>query len=158
MRRSVIPATKTLIVVLFAIILACQVWIVPVIGASFARSDPDFAALQIPGVVMVDALLLCGQIVLVCVWRLLSLTARDTIFDAAAFRWVDAIVVAVILAIVLIAAGLIVLSASGAGSPIIALTGLIGLIAMTGLALVVVVMRGLLRQATALRQEMAEVV
>ncbi|MEV8271722.1 DUF2975 domain-containing protein [Microbacterium sp. NPDC077184] len=150
--------TKVLIVVLFAAVAACQLWVVPQIAAAVAQAVPEYAALEMPGVLMVGALLLCVQVVLVCVWRLLTLAARETIFDEAAFRWVDAIIVTVVIAGLLIAAGMVVIDRAQAGSPFVALTGLIALIAVAGLALVVVVMRGLLRQATALRQEMAEVV
>lgn len=158
MRDAVIVATKALIVLLFAVVLLCQVWAVPEIAASFARSAPEFAALRLPGVLMVGALLVCVEVVLVCVWRLLSLTAQNEIFDEAAFRWVDAVIAAVGAAWLLIIAGLAVLWQAGAGGPAIALAGLLALITAAGLALVVVVMRGLLRSATALRREMSEVV
>lgn len=158
MRGAVIPVTKALIVLLFAAVVACQLWVVPQIAAAFAAAAPEFAALELPGVLMVGALLLCVQVVLVCVWRLLTLAARESIFDAAAFRWVDAIIATVVIAGVLIVAGMVVIGRAQAGSPFILLTGIIALIAVAGLALVVVVMRGLLRQATLLQQEMAEVV
>ncbi|WES63953.1 DUF2975 domain-containing protein [Microbacter sp. GSS18] len=150
--------TKALIVLLFAAVAACQLWVVPQIAAGFAAAAPEFAALELPGVLMVGALLLCVQVVLVCVWRLLTLAARESIFDAAAFRWVDAIIATVVIAGVLIVAGMVVIDRAQAGSPFILITGIIALITVAGLALVVVVMRGLLRQATLLRQEMAEVV
>lgn len=158
MRRVVIVTTKALIVALFAAILFCQVIFVPVNARSFALAAPEFAALEIPGIVMVDSLLLCGQLVLICVWALLSRVAREEIFDATALRWVDAIILSITAAALLVIAGLVVLSAASAGNPFLALTGLIALISAVGLALVVVVMRGLLRQATQLRLELSEVV
>ena len=152
MRNVVIVAAKALIVVLFAAIVFEQVAYVPANARSFAQAAPEFAALELPGILLVDALLLCGQVVLVCVWALLSLAAEDRIFDNAAFRWVDIIIGSIVVA------GLVVLDAASAGGPFTALVGLISLICAAGLALVVVVMRGLLRQATQLRQDLSEVV
>ena len=97
MRDAVIPVTKALIVLLFTVIVVCQFWLVPEIAAGFAQMAPEFAALQLPGVLMVGALLGCVQVVLVCVWRLLTLTAQESIFDDAAFRWVDAIIVTIVM-------------------------------------------------------------
>ena len=158
MRNVVIVAAKALIVVLFAAIVFEQVAYVPANARSFAQAAPEFAALELPGILLVDALLLCGQVVLVCVWALLSLAAEDRIFDNAAFRWVDIIIGSIAVAGLLIVAGLVVLDAASAGGPFTALVGLISLICAAGLALVVVVMRGLLRQATQLRQDLSEVV
>ncbi|QKJ19713.1 DUF2975 domain-containing protein [Microbacterium hominis] len=158
MRGLLVLVTKILIVVLFAALLACQVWVVPAVAGGFARTAPEFAALEVPGILLIGALLLCVQVVLACVWRLLTLTARERIFDDAAFRWVDAIIVTVVAADALIVVGLAVLNGARAGSPIIGVTGIIAVIVATGIALVVVVLRGLLRQATRLTQEMAEVV
>ena len=158
MRGTVIPLTKLLIVVLFTAVAACQFWVLPLLTAGFAATAPDSAALELPGVLMVGSLLLCVQAVLVCVWRLLSLAARERIFDPAAFTWVDAIIATVLVAGALIVAGLAVIWRAQAGNPFIALPGVIALITVAGLALVIVVMRGLLRQATLLRQGMTEVV
>ena len=56
MRRVVIVTTKALIVILFAAIVFCQVVFVPVNATSFALAAPEFAALEVPGIIMVDAL------------------------------------------------------------------------------------------------------
>jgi len=158
MRSPLIAVTKALIVVLFASVAVCQVWAVPTIAAGIARTAPEFAHLEAPGVVLVGALLACAQVVLVCVWRLLTLVSRDSVFDAHSFRWVDAIIAAVGAAGVIVVVGMAVIGEAQAGSPFLALTGTIALITIVGLALVILVMRKLLRQATVLRQDMAEVV
>jgi len=150
MRRVVIVTTKALIVILFAAIVFCQVVFVPINATSFALAAPEFAALEVPGIIMVDALLLCGQVVLICVWALLSRVAREDIFDATALLWVDVIITSIVAAGVLVIAGLVLLSLASAGSPFLALMGVIAVICAAGLALLVVVMRGLLKQATQL--------
>ncbi|MCR2783658.1 MULTISPECIES: DUF2975 domain-containing protein [unclassified Microbacterium] len=158
MRSPLVAVTKALIVVLCATVVACQVWMVPMIAAGFATTAPEFAHLETPGIVLVGALLACGEVVLVSVWRLLTFVSRDSVFDAHSFRWVDAIIAAVAAAGVIVVVGMTVIGDAQAGSPFLALTGTIALVTIVGLALVVLVMRRLLRQATALRQEMAEVV
>jgi hypothetical protein len=158
MRNVVIVATKALIVVLFAAIVFCQAVLIPINARGFAIAAPEYAALEAPGVIMVDALLLCGQVALICVWALLSRVGREEIFDTTALRWVDAIIGSIVVAGLLVIGGLVVLGLANAGSPFIALMGLITVICAAGLALVVVVLRGLLRQATQLRQDLSEVV
>lgn len=158
MRSPLIAATKVLIGLLFAAAVACQLWVVPTIAVGLARTAPEFAHLELPGIVLIGALLACGEAVLVCVWRLLTFVSRDSVFDAHSFRWVDAIIAAVGAAGVIVVVGMTVIGNAQAGSPFLALTGTIALLTIVGLALVVLVMRGLLRGATVLRQEMAEVV
>ena len=58
----------------------------------------------------------------------------------------------------LLAAAMVILTISGASNPGIALLFCFGIVVGAGLALVIVVMRGLLRNARTLQEEMAEVV
>lgn len=158
MGSSLIGVTKALIVLLFAALVGCQTLLVPMIAAGLARTAPEFSELQIPGILLVAALLASGQVILVCVWRLLTFVFHDTVFAPQSFRWVDAIIASLVVAGVIVVVGMTVISDAQAGSPFLALTGMLALITLAGLALVVFVMRGLLVQATSLRQEMAEVV
>lgn len=108
--------------------------------------------------------ILTMQIGAVCIWRLLSMVRRGSVFSPAAFRYVDVIFGAVVAASVLTFA-LAVLLAPGGAAP-----GVVGLIcgfalAIAGVALVVLVLRMLLAQAIArvveagqLRSELNEVI
>lgn len=158
MRSPLVSVTKGLVVVLFAALVACQLWVVPLIAAGFARTAPEFAGLETPGILLVGVLLACGELVLVCVWRLLTFVAEDTVFDKKSFRWVNAIVAAVAAAGVIVVVGLSVIGEARAGNPFIVLVGSLVLVALVGLALVILVMRELLQRATMLQEEMAEVV
>ena len=95
---------------------------------------------------------------LVCLWRLLTMVADREIFAGRAFAWVDAIIVAIAAAVALVIIGSVVLSAAQAGSPITLILAVLAVIGGTCAALVVGVMRSLLRRATALEREMSEVV
>lgn len=104
------------------------------------------------------------QVIAVCVWQLLTKVRRGSVFSESSFRYVDAVVVALIAAAVVVFA-LAALMAVGEAAP--GVVGLVGGAALVlgGVALVVVVMKALLRQAIdrdvearELRAELDEVV
>jgi hypothetical protein len=105
----------------------------------------------------------CLQVVIVCIWPLLTLVQRDRIFTAASLRWVDVIMWA------FVAAWLVLASMAGSlvayiyftpelrdpGLPMVLIgVTLIGAV----LVLLIAVMRDLLRQATSLRTDMEGVI
>jgi hypothetical protein len=104
------------------------------------------------------------QVFGVCVWQLLTKVRKGSVFSESSFRYVDVIVWAMAAAAVL-AFLMAVLLASGETAP-----GIVGLVCgaslvLGGVALLVLVMKTLLRQAidreneaTALRSELNEVV
>ena len=96
--------------------------------------------------------------VLVCVWRLLTLVRADSIFTPRAFVWVDVSLGAVVFATVLVVATLGFLLTAPAGSPSIVLLCLLGIVVGAGLSLLLVVLRGLLRKASQLEHDLSEVV
>lgn len=92
------------------------------------------------------------QVFAVCVWRLLTRVRRGSIFQERSFRDVDVITGAVVAASALLLA-LAVLLAPGGTAP-----GVVGLICgasvvLAGMALLVVVLKALLRQAIAREDE-----
>jgi hypothetical protein len=104
------------------------------------------------------------QVSAVCIWQLLTMVRRGSVFSPAAFRYVDVIIGAVATASVLLFL-VAVLLAPGSVAP-----GIVGLICgaslvTAGIALLVLVMRMLLAQAVAreaearrLRSELDEVI
>lgn len=88
------------------------------------------------------------QVFGVCVWMLLTKVRRGLIFSESSFRYVDVIIGAIVAAAVL-AWILAALLAPGEAAPgIVALIGGAGVV-LAGMALLVVVMKALLRQAIA---------
>lgn len=158
MHRATILGLKALIVVMIALLLACQTLMVPPTAASMAARYPELRGLEVPGVVIAVLFLLCVQIVLLCVWRLLSMVRVSTIFSAEAFVWVDVILGAIVAATLLIAVAYGFLFSAGVANPGVALLCVLGFVVGAGLALLIVVMRGLLRNARQLQQDLAEVV
>ena len=101
----------------------------------------------------------CGQVALLVVWRLLSLVDGGVIFTRRAVRWVDVITACAAVATVLSAGVLIHMLGfvPGGGGPMIYY---LAACVAGGLAfaLLMVVMRGLLVSAIAVRTELDEVI
>jgi len=116
-----------------------------------------------PMLVFAELEALCLQVVIVCIWRLLTLVQRDRIFTPASLRWVDVIMWTFVAAWLLLAAMAGSLIAyiyftpelRDPGTPAM-LTGITLIFAV--MVLLIVVMRDLLRQATALQADMEGVI
>lgn len=115
-------------------------------------------------VLLIGAGVVTLQVSAVCIWRLLTMVRRGSVFSRAAFRYVDVIIGAILVAAALMA-GLGLLLVPGGIAP--GVVGLIGGAALVigGVALLMVVMRVLLAQAVeretearALRSELQEVI
>src|SRR5690606_1618663 len=128
-------ALKTLIAVMIVLLLACQVILIPRVAAMTADRNPDLAYLEAPGIVAAVLFLVCVQVVLLCVWKLLSLVRASEIFSPKAFRYVDIIIGTLIAASLIIIVSNIIIAAAQAGSPSILLVSVLGLVVGAGLAL-----------------------
>lgn len=93
------------------------------------------------------------QVFAVCVWMLLNKVRRGSIFSPASFRYVDVIIGAIAAAAVLTLA-LATVMAIGPDAPGLVLLLCGAAFTLGGMALLVVVMKALLRQAIALRSEL----
>lgn len=158
MAHPTIVALKSLIAALLALLLFCQIGVVPAVAAQSAVRYGEVAYLQVPGIIVGVAFLVCVQVVLVCVWRLLSLVRADSIFSERAFGDVDVALGAVGFATLLVLVALVTFLATGMSTPSITLLCLLGVVVGLGLTLLIVVMRGLLRKASRLEHDLSEVV
>ncbi len=154
MNRLVILALRALLVLIGLGAVGAQVVIVVVV-ATHPEVDPTDRAVAYAALGV--AAIACVQVVLVALWVLLSRVRRGAIFDKRAFRWVDVVTVAGFVAALLVAA-LCAHVGELDDAPGLVLIG--GGVATAGaaFALLMVVMRGLLRTATGLRLELDEVV
>ena len=158
MQPRVTAMLKTLIAVMIALLLVSQIVVIPEVARITALRNPDVAHLEIPGIIGAVLFLALVEVTLVCVWRLLSLVRTERIFSPDAFRFVDIILWALASAGVLIAASYAVILASRAVSLSLTLLAVLGIVVSAALALLVVVLRGLLRKALELEQDLSEVV
>lgn len=121
--------------------------------------DDADASVRVPFVVILVLGVLTLQVTGVCIWRLLTMVRRGTVFSHAAFRYVDVVIGAIASAAVLVFAVACVAAYSNRTNPGDEVApGLVGLICgialvIGGVALIVVVMRALLAQAVALDTE-----
>ena len=127
-----------------------QAVLVPRLATDLSEDfGPDVADVAAPLIVTTVLGIVTIQVTLVCVWRLLTMVRRGTVFSHDAFRYVD-VVIGAIAAASLLTFGLGVILAPGeAAAPgMVLLIGGAGVL-VAGVALVVVVLRMLLAQAVA---------
>jgi hypothetical protein len=153
----VVTGLRIFLVLLFAVLVLFQVVSLPGEFAYRAAEDPERAFLRWPATAVTVFWVLCVQVVIVCTWKLLTLVRNDRIFSAAAFVWVNVIVWTVAAAwAVLVAVFLYVgFNASDPGLPLLLFLMVVG---VSVLGLLMIVMRALLRQATALRTDLEAVI
>ena len=155
--RRVLPLLKVFLVALFAVLALLQTMSLPGQFAHMAAESPEVAYLRWPLTAVSVFLVLCVQAVLVCIWKLLSLVSNDRIFSPAAMAWVDAIgwIIAIEWSVFLVLFLFVGFNADDPGLPLLMFLMLTG---GAVLALLMVVMRALLAQATRLRIDMDEVI
>jgi len=160
-RRVLLPLL-VLLVVVFGALVAAQLWAVPRMLPDLP--DPSLEQSLVRSAMLAAAVLalLCVQAVIVCTWQLLTLVTRDRIFSEAALPWVNAIVWAMVagwvglLGVFVGTYYFIVDEVSDDAALFVILLVLLLVGAVVGLLMVV--MRALLRQATALRTDMEAVI
>ena len=112
--------------------------------------DDAPAGVRVPLIVIIVLGIACLQVIAVCLWRLLTMVRRGTVFSHAAFRYVDVVIGATALGAVLTFGIAVVLAPGDSAAP-----GTVGLICgvslvVAGVALLVLVLRMLLVQAVAI--------
>jgi len=162
MGKLTVLALRIVLAIALAGSLFVQAVMVPLFWVDLEEAP---AGVRVPVVVIVLLGIVTMQVTAVCVWRLLTMVRRGTVFSHAAFRYVD-IVIGAIAAASILPLGLAVTLAPGEAVP----PGMVLLICgasliVAGVALVVLVLRMLLAQAVArdaeahhLRAELDEVI
>jgi DNA-binding Xre family transcriptional regulator len=143
MGKLTILALRMLLAMVLAGSLSVQVVMVPLLPIDLEELGPEAAAVRVPLLVIAVLGVMTIQVTLVCVWRLLTMVRRGTVFSHAAFRFVDVVFGAVATAS-LLTFGLAVILAPGEAVPpgvVLLICGASVMIA--GMALIVVVLRAL---------------
>lgn len=160
MTRLTIVLLRILLLFIAAGALFAQVRLVPFIATGLTEDagHPEAGvAYAVAGILSIG----CGEVVLAALWVLLSHVRRGSIFTGSAFRWVDLILWAgvVCTAVLLLLATHVALVVEppldAPGLTVIAGALVVGALTFV---LLMTVMRGLLRSATAMQSELAEVV
>ncbi|WP_406152386.1 DUF2975 domain-containing protein [Streptomyces anulatus] len=163
MGKLTVRALRAVLVVVLAgsvFVQALMVWVL------VSGSDPEDGSLPLTPLRVITILGIgMAQVTLVCVWRLVTMVRRGTVFSHAAFRYVDVIIGAIV------AAALVWFAVTALNAPgqrddpgVTLIMGGIG-VAVLGVALLVLVLRTLLAQAVArdveaarMRAELDEVI
>jgi hypothetical protein len=134
-----------------AVVLTGTVLIqVGMVWTLISGNDPEDGSLPLTSLRLITILgMVTVQVASVCVWRLVTMVRRGTVFSHAAFRYVDIVIGAIV------AAALVWFTVTAINAPgqrddpgVTLIMGGIG-VAILGVALIVLVLRMLLAQAVA---------
>ncbi|MFF0000794.1 DUF2975 domain-containing protein [Streptomyces avermitilis] len=147
MGKLTVRALRAVLVVVLAgtvFVQAGMVW------ALVSGNDPEDGSLPLTPLRVITILgMLSVQAALVCVWRLVAMVRRGTVFSHAAFRYVDGVIGAIVAAALVWFAVTVINAPGQRDDPgVTVIMGGIGL-AILGVALIVLVLRMLLAQAVA---------
>ena len=152
MGKLTVRALRTVLVLVLTGTVFVQVMMVL---ALFIKPDDESLPLT-PLRVIVFLGMVSAQVALVCVWRLVTMVRRGTVFSHAAFRYVDVVIGAIV------AAALVWFAVTAVNAPgqrddpgVTVIMGGVG-VAILGVALFVLVLRMLLAQAVARDVEAAQ--
>lgn len=145
--------------------LFAQAVIIPTAAADEVDLFAPYEPYALPYVVASILGVACVQVALGAIWMLLSMVERDAIFTRSAFRWVDTIIGAAVVATVIALAAAVHLTLDTIPSPddgmdvegalLAALAcGAVG----AAFCMLMVIMRTLLGKAMDMRTELAEVI
>jgi hypothetical protein len=145
--------------------LYVQVVMMPLLASDLEEFGPDSASRRAALVAIPVLGIVTVQVTLVCVWRLVTMVRKGTVFSHGAFRYIDIIFGAVMAASALMFGLAVVLAPGEAVAPGIVLLVCGASLMIAGAALIVLVLRALLAQAVArdaeaqhLRSELDEVI
>ena len=154
MGKLAVHALRAVLVVVLAgtvLVQAGMVWTL------VSGSDPEDGSLPLTPLRVITILgMVSVQVALVCVWRLVTMVRRGTVFSHAAFRYVDGVIGAIV------AAALVWFAVTAVNAPgqrddpgVTLIMGGIG-VGILGVALIVLVLRMLLAQAVTRDGEAAQ--
>ncbi|MER6678485.1 DUF2975 domain-containing protein [Streptomyces sp. NPDC000983] len=156
MGRLTVLALRAVLVVVLAgtgFVQALMAWTL------ISGNDPEDGTLPLTALRVITTLgMVTVQVALVCVWRLVTMVRRDTVFSHAAFRYVDGVIGAIV------GAALVWFTVTAVNAPgqredpgVTVIMAGVG-VAILGVALLVLVLRMLLTQATRMRAELDVVI
>jgi hypothetical protein len=154
--RWVVETLKVVIAVALLGSLVVQVVMVPLLWIDMEGAQ-DWVRTSLAAIGVLGVLTL--QVTAVCIWRLLTMASRGTVFSSRAFRYVDTIIAAIGAGSVLVfSIAVVARFANHAVEEDAVAPGIVGLISglalvVAGVAMLVYVMRALLAQAVALDSE-----
>ena len=157
MQNFLIASLRAVVTVIMLGLLGAQVVVFPLAADEAARTFPEVAWLRWPLLSVVIVGLALAQVALGCLEALLTMIQRDTIFTPRALRPLTAIIALIVADTVAVTGINVYLSVGLQANPPGIFLGLAAL-TVTGVAaaLLVGVLRGLVRRAIGLRTQVAQ--
>lgn len=158
MGRFAVQALRVVLALLAAGSLFVQLVMLPAIAVNESNTRPEQGVMTWALTVVLMLWVACAQVILVCVWKLLTMVRAGTVFSPGAFRWVHIIIGALVAAAILVGtlAGMIAPGDEAPPGMVLLLGG--AMVGLLGVALIVLVLRMLLAQAAGMRAELDEVI
>jgi len=165
MHRYFTPLLRAAVAMAVLVGFFGQFAVIPGMAADEVALFPPYAPFAVPYVTAAIIGVACVQVALLAVWMLLAMVQRDAMFTERAFLWVDVVIGSTVAATLLTAGVTVHLFVWDIPSPDdgMGLLGALGAAFVTtcagaSFAMLLVLMRGLLRKATDLQTEISEVV
>ena len=159
MSRPTIYALRALLLVIALGTLAAQAWFFTLVADQMATEFPELEWLSLPMLIVVILAIVGVQVALFAVWMLLSMVEKDNVFSERAVARVDVIIRATIVDTIIVAAvNLFMSSQIRANPPGLMLMLLALTVGGAAFALLMVLMKGLLRKASEMTDELSEVI
>lgn len=158
MNRNLARALQVVVVIAGVGLLFAEAVIIPVVSGWMAAEFPEFEWARWPLAIPLILVLACVQVALVATWKLLGRVARDEIFNSGARRWVNTILAALGTGWGIAFVTSAWQTTQNASAPWIVMMELLALLVGLTVLLLIIVLRGLLNQATELKTEMDAVV
>lgn len=140
MNRLVIPVLRVALAVLLILAVLIQVTL-PGMADQVGQRHEELASLAVPYSVAAILAIVCLQVALVIVWRLLSLVADDAVLTARAVRLVDGITIcfgsATALAVAVVVHAYVIARVGGPGEGIALMVAVWGGLALVLLSTVI---------------------
>lgn len=149
MRSEAITELKVLIGAMLAVAVAVQAVVLPLLAADAAARFPEIAYLRAPLTLLAVLAIACGEAVLLCIWRLLTLARRGTFLTNRAMQWADALILSLVAGTGLLAVIFGILDRdpqTGGGGPAVGLGLMAGMFLGAAAVLGAAVWRSRLRQ------------
>lgn len=158
MNKTMIGFLRLFLVLVVAAGLLAQI-LIPIAASELGEQYWEVAPLVLPYSIAGIIAVLCFQIAVVAIWRLLTFTARGEVFSEASRTWVNAIIgTGTVIAVIGAGAGAHLGFGAQIGGPLVGLLFLGSVIGGVTFVLLMTVMRGLLDTATANRDELTVVI
>lgn len=155
MGKLTVLALRVVLVMLLAGSVFVQTVMVALLANDLKQLDPEFAYLRIPILVTIVLGIVTAQVILVCVWQLVTMVRRGTVFSHASFLYVHVVIGALVAAALLtFVFAVLVAETDVAPGIVLLICGVV--VAILGVALTMFMLRMLLAQAVARDAEAAQ--